>query len=130
MQIKVNTLICDLNGRPIARSAGQDTTSDTLFLRLGDCIIQALLTNMGPTPPSNPELKALLDITPDEKVRRFRTALRVHDGLAVKAEVVDLSVEDVATIKKLCSHLFTTLVYGRIYEAIESTDTAPSASVK
>jgi hypothetical protein len=96
MRIDFDTIIRDLKGEPIKDSAGDFTLS------MASC--SALLS---PYPDEQ-------DLDPKDKVRRYKLATKITDG-----GEVDLSVEEIADLKKLIGKAFPPLVVGRAYEILD-----------
>jgi hypothetical protein len=92
MKIDFSAAITDLDGNPIPE------------LTLGLMATNALMGNFDDE----------RSLSGDDKVRRFKLAQRVHH-----ASEVDLTVEDVALIKKLIAKAYATLPCARAWELLD-----------
>ena len=70
-------------------------------------------------------IEALLSSLPEEKTsgeekgRRYELALRIQEA----AEPLDLSIEDIACVKKLCDANFAPLIVGQTRRMLEGAKT-------
>lgn len=94
MKIDLSTTILDLDKKPI-KDGEKDFT-------LATACCNALLT------PEQGETSG------EEKVKRFRLAEKVYDG-----GEQELSVDDVALLKKLIGKIYPPLVVGRAFEILD-----------
>lgn len=101
MKVDLDAKITDLEGRP-TKDGEKDMT-------LSSVICSAMLV----TVPGDQELSS------DEKVRMFKLAQS-----AIKAGQQELSVEDVAFLKKRIGKLFGPLVVGRAFDLLEQKETS------
>lgn len=97
MKIDLDTVLCDLKGVPLKETPEKDFT-------LGAACCTALLN------PFSDEQ----NLDPKEKFNRYKLAQKISDG-----GERDLSVEDVATLKKLIGKAFPPLVVGRCYDILD-----------
>jgi len=93
MKIKLATVMTDLFGKPIKNG-------EVDFL-LSDVCMNALLS-----PDDEKEA--------DEKVKRYRLAVKCSNGADP-----DLSVEEVALLKKLIGRVYPPLIVGKAYDLID-----------
>lgn len=96
MNIDVTQSITDLDGQ-IIRVNPSDSNSAPFTVR-------ALLINVILMPRQNDAQMA-----GEAKLKRFMLAQKIHDH-----DMVELSVEDCAELKRLAGETFSTLVYARI----------------
>ena len=101
MNLNVATVLFDLEEEPMKTPKGKDATVRFVFC-------EALIL------PSQKEG----EIEGQEKARRFALAQKI----AASQETVDLSVDDVALLKKLIGNGFPVLVVGQVYRLIEAAD--------
>ncbi len=102
MKINLSTVITDLSGEAV-KDGEKDLTLSTV------CISALLMPDQQDQPAK-------------EKVERFHLAEKVH-----AAGEQDLSVDDVALLKKLIGKLFPPLVVGRAFAVL---DPPPPKAVK
>ena len=93
MKIKLAAVMTDLFGKPIKNG-------EIDFL-LSDVCMNALLS-----PDDEKE--------PEEKVRRYKLAVKCSNG-----KDPELSVEDIALLKKLIGRVYPPLIVGRAYEILD-----------
>lgn len=93
MFINPSDPIRDFDGQPIEKET------------IGGCICNALMAT-GPRDH---------DMTGEEKLRRFKLAMRVH-GRAIP---VSISVEEAALIKRVVGQAYGPMVVGQVWEAID-----------
>ena len=96
MKIAFNQLILDLNNKPL-ESNGQPFT-------LRNAAQEALLATFA----DEPNLPAV------EKIKRFTLAQKI-----APMQVVEISIEEAATIKELVGKAYGPLIVGRVYALIE-----------
>jgi hypothetical protein len=95
MIVNFNEPITNLNGETLEDEGGEIT--------LGRVASNALLASF-------PDEK---DVSGETKAKRFKIAMKAQEGQ------VDVSVEDVAEIKKLVGKAYGPLVVGRVYDILE-----------
>ena len=95
MKINVAVILNDLSGNPI-KSGESDLT-------LREVCVNSLLMN-----------KPNESVEGTEKLARYTLAQRINDS-----DVAELTVEELAKIKKLIAELYTTIVTGAAYAALE-----------
>jgi hypothetical protein len=119
MIIDFNQKITDIDGKtiyinqlPLFQDNGQPyiinnrpATTDGDLLTLGLASVIALQNNY-------PDEQGL---NPEQKLSRMKTALKIHKN----PDPVELTVEEVAEIKKTVNKQFGTLVYFRVNQLIE-----------
>jgi hypothetical protein len=96
MKVDFDTVLRDLKGTAIKDGDGEFT--------LGAASATALLS---PYPDEQ-------NLDPKDKVRRYKLATKIADG-----GEVDLSIEEIADLKKLIGKAFPPLVVGRAYEILD-----------
>ncbi len=101
MKVPFNTILKQFDGTPIKRQGSEAT----LILR--DVAVESLLT----VPRDEAQ------ITGDEKAKRWFLASRVYANPAI-----DLTVEDIALIKKMIGKAYGPLVVGQAWELLEGRD--------
>jgi hypothetical protein len=99
MQVAVGTILNDLDGNPID-AAGKPAT-------LAGVAITALLATY----------KGEENLSGEEKLSRFNIAMKIKNATDVACE---LTVEDVALVKKLIGKAYGPLVVGQAWKALES----------
>lgn len=99
MKVNVLDTIKNYDGSDLVNSEGKAVT-------LRDVISQACNTVL----PSE-------DLQAEEKTKLFQISMAVHNG-----EVVNLPVEQVATIKERIGRVYTPLVYGRASELLDGSN--------
>lgn len=97
MRINFDTVLRDLKGEPLRETPNTDMT-------LAAACSSALLN---PYPDEQ-------NLDPKEKMRRYRMAVKIADG-----GECDLSVEEIADLKKLVGKAFAPLVVGRVYDILD-----------
>ncbi len=102
MKVNFGAPITDLKGEIIKQQDGKMFT-------LGKVAVEALSATY------KDEAEAKAQLSGEEKVKRFKLAVA-----AVGEEVVDVSAEDIAVIKKLIAKGYPPLVVGRAYEILEA----------
>lgn len=100
MRIDFSTVMCDIKGNPIKESTEENAKDVTL---------------------STISCTALLNSYPDEqnlpvvdKLRRYKLASKASDG-----GEQELSIEEVAELKKIIGKAFPPLMVGRAYEILD-----------
>ena len=102
MKVNFGAPITDLRGEIINGPDGKMFT-------LGKVAVEALSATY------KDEAEGKTQLSGEEKVKRFKLAV-----IAVGEEVADVSVEDIATMKKLIGKAYPPLVVGRAYEILEA----------
>ncbi len=102
MRVQLQEIIHDLSGKPLTDP--QDSGSP---LTIGRACIGALL---GASPRENPD--------GTEKFRRWQLAQKMSGQASV-----DLSIEEVALVKKLVGEAWTATVVGPVWIALEKAGT-------
>jgi hypothetical protein len=106
MIINFNQNITDIDEVDIYVNQRPDNTKGDL-LTLGLASVIALQNNY----------QDEQNLSPDQKISRMKIALKIHKN----PDPVELTVEEVAEIKKTVNKQFGTLVYFRVNQLIEGT---------
>ncbi len=99
--------ILDLMDQPIQQ--GRDG-EEAAPMRLGDACVNALMY----TPPED-------STTGTEKLKRFNLAMQIRPQSDGEYQQIAVSSKNKTEILRLAEAIYGTLVYGRIYEALEGT---------
>ena len=59
------------------------------------------------------------NLSGEEKLKRYELALKIKDG-----GIIDISVEDIALVKKLIGKMFTPLIVGQAWKNLEGGNNA------
>lgn len=97
MKINTEKTLKTLDGENIKRDNNQDVL-------VKDVILNSLLANF----PDEQNLSG------EEKVKRYALATKVHQNTDP-----DLSIEELAMIKKLVGKMYTALIVGQMWEILE-----------
>ena len=98
--IDLTTKISTLDGKPVPFSDGSPEAA--VDATIGAACIVALLNDLTGSP------------SPEEKARRFILAQRM-----VGAQKIELAAEDVTRIKHVVGNIYSALIVGRVWEAID-----------
>ena len=111
MKIDFSAPILDLGGKPVKHQDGANDVAKDMVLK--DVAVPAL------TMPYKDED----NLAADDKVARAVIAQEIYRG-----GIVDVSVEDVALIKKLIGKAYGPLVVMRAYEILDPKEPLPKAA--
>ena len=102
-----NLLILDINDVPI-QSEGEDGAMETL--RLGDVCVNALMAT-------------LQDDNSDgiQKLKRFNLARKIKGRVDEDYQSVQINSKNKTMILDMAGKVYSTLIYGRLHEALEGT---------
>lgn len=100
-EISFSTVILDMEGKPIV-DQGVETT-------LGKYVIAALLAVYQDEP----------NLAGEEKVKRFVIASKIQSAAGTPGQKVDLTVDEIALVKKLCGKAFAPMVVGRLWALLD-----------
>lgn len=105
-KVDVKQELVDLAGEPLKQSARDGKGDESLTL--GSVIVNALLH------PDNEDDKT----SGETKLARFNLAQKVFaaDG------PIEIANSDIAMIKKLVNHVFTSLIVGQVYTILDQKD--------
>lgn len=106
MKISLNQKMKDIEGEVIKVNKQKGKEVVEIDLKLAKVLITALTSNF----------EDEKNLEGEEKVKRFIIAQKIQRK---KDGVVDLSVEDVAMIKKLVGKTWGTIVVGQVWEILE-----------
>ena len=104
MKINLNFAFVNLKGEPIPKGKDEE---DATQLNLKAVCVSSLLGSYQDE-----------RIDGAEKLSRYRLAVKISNAI----DEVELTVEEIALIKKLIAKMFSVLVTGQVWEYIEKTN--------
>ena len=104
MKINLNFAFVNLKGEPIPRGEGKENSTQ---LNLKTVCVSSLLGSY-----QDERIEGL------EKLSRYKLAVKIFNAI----DEVELTVEEIALIKKLIAKMFSVLVTGQVWEYIEKTN--------
>ena len=103
-----NLPILDMNDAEI-QSENEDGTVETL--RLGDVCVNALMATVQDDPSADGTVK----------LKRFMLARKIKGRIDEDYQSVHINSKNKTMILDLVSKVFSTMIYGRLHEALEGT---------
>ena len=112
MKIRIDKILKDFDDKPIIKSPEvKDSEGKVIEKEVLFSVKEACMTALVNWQPSE-------KVAGDEKFRRFELAVKVK---AAKTEI-DVSVEEIALVKQLIGDLFSPIVVGQAWNALEGKD--------
>ena len=107
MKVKLNTELKDFEGNAVIFSMAT-TEKEAVNATLGRMMIESLLATF----------RDEENLSGDEKLKRWQLAIKIKNADVM----VELTVEEVALVKKLIGKAYSTLIVGQVWELLEGVE--------
>ena len=107
MKVKLNTELKDFEGKALIFTAAT-AEKEAVNATLGKMMIESLLATF----------KDEENLSGDEKLKRWQLAIKIKNADVM----VELTVEEVALVKKLVGKAYGTIIVGQVWELLEGAE--------
>jgi hypothetical protein len=112
MEVKLNTILKDLDGKDIIFTQGVPATKDTkevpaVYATVGKMTIEALMATY----------KDEENLSGEDKLKRWQLAVRVKNSSATGT--IQMTAEEVSLVKKLIGKAYGIMIVGQVWELLE-----------